>query len=45
MSKDKIEPTAGHEGLQEEYKYIFTLSLTPVPSGDGWSTPRHPPAP
>jgi len=38
--KGKGHPIAEHEGPEEEYWYISTLSLTSAPDGGGWSTPR-----
>jgi hypothetical protein len=36
----KLCPKTGHEGLQEEYMYSSTLSLTSAVDGGGWLTPR-----
>jgi len=38
--KDKGHNTTEHEGPEEEYWYISTLSLTSAPDGGEWSTPR-----
>jgi hypothetical protein len=40
--KGKIHPRTGHEGPEEEYRYISTLSLTSELDGGGWSTPFTP---
>jgi hypothetical protein len=38
--KRKVYPTTDHEGLEVEYRYSSTLSLTSALDGGGWSTPR-----
>jgi hypothetical protein len=35
-----FQPTTGHEGLEREWRYSSTLSLTSALDGGGWSTPR-----
>ena len=39
-SKGKIHPRTGHDGPEGVQRYSYTLSLTSVVDGDGWSTPR-----
>ena len=36
----EVHPRTGHEGSEEEKTYRSSLSLTSVPNGGGWSTPR-----
>jgi hypothetical protein len=36
----KVRPITCCEGTEEEMRYRFTLSLTSVPDGAEWSTPR-----
>jgi len=38
--KGKVHPLTGHEGPEVEKRNKFTLSLTSVLDGGGWSTPR-----
>ena len=40
ITKRKGHPRKGYEGLEGEYKYSLTLSLTSALDGGGWSTPR-----
>jgi len=35
----KFDPRTDHEDPEEEWRYIFTLSLTSALDEDGWSTP------
>jgi len=35
----KIHPRTGYEGLEREYRYIPSLSLTSAVDGSGWLTP------
>jgi hypothetical protein len=35
-----VHPITCCEGTEEEMRYRFTLSLTSVPDGTGWSSPR-----
>jgi hypothetical protein len=37
---DKFRPRRGHQGLDGEYRYSSTLSLTSALDGGGWSKPR-----
>jgi len=36
----QVHPVTCCEGTEEEMRYCFTLYLTSVPDGAGWSTPR-----
>jgi hypothetical protein len=38
--KDKVHPRTGHEGLEAEYRYSSTLSLTSTLYVGRWLTPR-----
>ena len=39
-SRIKVHPVTCCEGTEEEMRYCFTLSLTSVSDGAGWSSPR-----
>jgi len=39
-SKGRFHPRTGHEGLEGEQRYRYTLSLTSELDGGRWSTPR-----
>jgi hypothetical protein len=36
----KFDPRTGHEGPEDEWRYICTFSLSSALDEEGWSTPR-----